>query len=544
MRVLCLLGLWIATASAADGVPSEAERAAVRALAARHFVGCDDVVARLGDEADDALLAIVHVRPPENGEVDAVMIDWGDNSPTQTVPVRIDPRQTRRMGQPAHAELRLRHDYGESGGYGDYTLTLTPLLADTNGSANQPVITRASRVRLAPALTTACTVDLPNGSFGPGLVALPDGGAAVRAFNFRNPDKMDFLAEAFHVTRFSRAGEEVWTHPIEMSDTAEFNTEPVQTMAVDGNGLVSALSGPGLHAIPPDGQPLRVGQGRPSRDPEARLLGVASDHEQNIYTMGIEPRERGLFVSRISQGATREWTAKAQEPTGRRWPLLLPGPRGVWVLDENIAVRVGRDGALTEDRIEHGRAIVTAQVRPDGLMVIGGNASDPGEHGRFNQAALWAYTPEGTLAFSHLTPPQQGYSRLIELAVDEDNWVYTLQMLLPQVNAADGLPGRGDPFDGQARLVLVVYDPDGREAYRTTVANFDPMAAVEMESAEQQTFIRSTLALGPDGVWVAWTHIEVVERDPESQRIKDARINIRAARLTANPRPTAILYDE
>ena len=504
-----------------------------------HGLASAELMAVHGD--DDALLAVVHVRPPENGAVETVTIDWGDGTEPQTVPVRPDYRQSQRMGRPAHAELRLRHAYGA---YGDYTLTLTPQLADANGSANQPVITRTSRVRLAPALTVTSSVDLPNGSFGPGLVALPDGGVAVRAFNFRNPDKMDFLAEAFHVTRFSRAGEELWTHPIEMSDTAEFNTEPVQTMAIDGNGVIYALNGPGLNAITPDGRPLRVVHGLPSRAPEARLLGVASDHEQNVYTMGIEPRERGLFVSRISQGATREWGAQAEEPTGRRWPLLVPGPRGVWVLDENIAARIGQDGALTEDRIEHGRAAVTAQIRPDGLLVIGGNASDPGQHGKFSQAALWAYTPEGALVFSHLTPPQQGYSRLIELAVDEDNWVYTLQMLLPQVNAADGLPGRGDPFDGQARLVLVVYDPDGREAFRTTVANIDPMAAVEMESAEQQTFIRSTLALGPDGGWGAGTHIEVVQRDPESQRIKDARINIRAARLIANPRPTAILYDE
>ncbi|XAM00077.1 thrombospondin type 3 repeat-containing protein [Phycisphaeraceae bacterium D3-23] len=97
---------------------------------------------------DDTLQAAIFARPPENGEIESVTIDWGDGSAPETVPVHLDVRQSRRLGQPAHAELWLEHRYAD---YGDYTLTLTPNLPDDSGSTSE-VLTRKTRVRLAPAM--------------------------------------------------------------------------------------------------------------------------------------------------------------------------------------------------------------------------------------------------------------------------------------------------------------------------------------------------------------------------------------------------------
>lgn len=489
---------------------------------------------------DDTLQAIVHARPPEDGTIDAVTVDWGDGSAPQTVPVRVDARQSRRLGEPTHARVVLDHRYRD---YGDYTLTLTPRLAGDTASQSD-VLTRRTRVRLAPALTARCEVELPPGSFSPDLAALPDGGLAIKTFRTETPGDLDTMLPQFVVTRFAPTGHELWEVPVAMGDDSEYFFELGQTIATGHDGMVYAINGPGLYTISPDGRPLRTIHAVPGGDDEARLFAVTSDREQNVYTLGVKPGERRFAVSRVSAGATREWTAFSEGLSGNYRPLLAAGPAGVWAVDARAAVLIAPTGEATEVAFEHTRAAVSVGVRDtDGALVLAGNIQERGERGHFTQAALWGYAPDGSPLFQHLARPQDGYSRLIEATTGPDGWVYTVQLLLPEVNAVDGLPN-GRDYAGGARLVVVAYTPEGREAYRATLAELLPEMAVEMERNESAAiFTDPAIGLGPDGLWVAWTEVEVTERT-DSGRIERAMFHVRAKLLAPNPRGTTILYDE
>lgn len=489
---------------------------------------------------DDTLQAIVHARPPEDGTIDAVMIDWGDGSAPQTVPVRVDARRGRRLGEPTHARVVLDHRYP---GYGDYTVTLTPQLAGDSAS-HSDVLTRKTRVRLAPALTARCEVELPPGSFSADLAALPDGGLAIKTFRTEEPGDLDTMLPQFVVTRFAPTGHELWEVPVAMADDSEYFFELGQTLASGHDGMVYAANGPGLYTISPDGQPLRTIDVDPGND-EARLFAVTSDREQNVYTLGIKPGERRFLVSRVSAGATREWTALAEGLSGNYRPLLAAGPAGVWAVDARAASLLSSTGDATEVAFEHTRAAVSVSLRDtDGALVLAGNIRERGELGRFSQAALWGYTPDGSPLFQHLARPQDGYSRLIEATTGPDGWVYTVQLLLPEVNAVDGIPHSRD-YTGGARLVVIAYTPEGREAYRSTLAEIPPDLAVDMEQEGNaaSVFLDPAIGLGPDGLWAAWTEVEITKRN-ESGRPEEAMFLVRAKLLAPNPRGTTILYDE
>lgn len=503
-----------------------------------HGLASAELVAVRG--MDDALMAVVHARPPENGSIDAVTVDWGDGSAPQTVPVLVDAQQTRRLGQPAHAQLVLHHPYPD---YGEYTVTLTPRIEGGTGSAADPVLSRAARVRLSPALVAECTVDLPHGSFSPDLVVLPDGGVAIRSYRFDAPDNMDDLLPEFYITRFNNAGQEMWEHAVAMDENEQFILEAKQTITADRNGVIYVPTGNGLFAITSDGQPLRVVQGLPGNDPQLRMFGVASDDDGNVYAMGMGGPRNELFVTRITEGSTREWVAFMESRSLRSWPLLAPGRGGAWVIDTAKARLIDPAGTVTEQSIEHNRPVISAHARDDLGLLLAGNVYDRGEQGKFSQAGLWGYNPSGERAFQRLSALQDGYSRLVEMTSGRDGWTYTVQSSLPQVDAVSGLPPYRD-YQGQARLMLVAYSPEGDEVYRSTIAQIDPMLGVEIELAEQQGMVQCAIGQGRDGIWVAWTEFEILERRPESQRIEDGRIWVRASRLTANPRPTTILYEE
>ncbi len=503
-----------------------------------HGLASAELVAVRG--LDDTLMAVVHARPPENGGLEALTVDWGDGSPPQTVPVQVDANPARRLGQPAHAELVLHHPYPD---YGDYTVTLTPSVAGGTGSATDPVLSRAARVRLSPALVAECTVDLPQGSFSPDLVVLPDGGVAIRTYRFEDPEVIDNLRPEFVITRLGSAGQSLWEHAVPMDENEQFIFEAKQTITADRNGVIYVPSGTGLFALTSDGQPLRVVQGLPGSDPDVKMLGVAADDDGHVFAMGVGGPRNDLFVTRISEGSTREWVAYMEARSLRSWPLFAPGPDGVWVIDTAKATLIDRAGTLTETAFEHNRPVVSAYAGGGPGLTLAGNVYDRAQAGRFSQAGLWGYTASGEARFQRLAPLQDGYSRLVEMASGRDGWVYTLQNNLPQVDAVQGLPAIAD-YQGQARLVLVAYTPEGDEAYRSSIAPIDPMLAIEIEQAEQQGFMQAALGQGRDGLWVAWTHFEVLARRPNSHRIEDGRIWVRASRLTANPRPTTILYEE
>ncbi|XAM00078.1 hypothetical protein OT109_01570 [Phycisphaeraceae bacterium D3-23] len=212
-------------------------------------------------------------------------------------------------------------------------------------------------------------------------------------------------------------------------------------------------------------------------------------------------------------------------------------------MDSERAFMVDPTGVVTDRAFSHGRPVVSASALEDGTVVLAGNIAERGENGRFDQAALWGYAPDGSLQFQHLARPQDGYNRLITTVHGEGGWVYALQSVLPEVNAVTGLPSRNN-YDGRARIVLVAYAPGGHESYRTTIDEVVPDLAVEIErEAPSAFFFDPAIGLGPSGLWVAWTHVEITSRT-ESGRIKDGRVTVRARLLTPNPRGTTILYDE
>ncbi|MEM9414609.1 MAG: hypothetical protein AAGA29_03915 [Planctomycetota bacterium] len=474
----------------------------------------------------------MRVRPPEDGAIDGVTIDWGDGSTPEHLPMTIEAR---RHAAEVYTEYTTEHTYAE---FGEYTLTLTP------HSTEGPTPPRRTRVRLASALVPGAEIDLPEGSVMPDIATGPTGEIALRYYNYLVEE------EAFgdgHLAMFDRFGQPVWDAPLPtipdgMQRELANATGMSQSVAVGPRGVVYAISGGQVHAYDRRGQRQWSVIPVNDRNQEVRPFAVVASADGRVFSAGSQSPGSPPFISRLTDGATLAWTA-FPETTRRGESMLAVRPGGVWFANPEMAMLIDDAGQIVGEPISHNYRLTALNATPAGGFTLGGN-----QHGAMDTSAVpratcrsgvWSYSVSGTLVWGYSSPPAQGYVMLRGMETDRAGDVYTLSIRIPTTHADGGLQLQ-DPqvYADGIEAVLAVFSPEGQLRFRENVAWFGP------EVGLAALLFPVSIAVGEDGVWVAWTEFENVVKPEVGEAPGSFDCHVRMVRWDFNPRPTAILYEE